>query len=667
MGPALTQTTMKKLVLCLILAWVCLSARAQQSFMRWGAIDTKDLAMKVYPADSSASAAILGSFCYTTFNYNEGRFQVSYQYHYRIKILKKEGYQWANVQVPLYTSNGGQSHEKIRDIKGATYNLDPGGSLQKTELGEKSTFSEVVTKRQGERISLTKFALPSIKEGSIIEYSYTVDSDYITILNAWEFQRAIPVRKSEYQIKMIGELGYMSLMQSNLPFTTIPDQKDDQQGGQNEPFRWAQENVPAYVTEPYITTSDDYISKIQFQLMNYTFSGNPRKEVFSTWKKTITELWENFNYGGFVKRKGATKELVSRLVAGQNNEKDKMAAIFSYVKSNFKIKNNSGIYATISPKELMDKREGYKHEINLLLVNMLREADLNASPILLSTRPHGKIFKNYPILERFNHSIAYVKIGEEEFLLDATHPMLPIGMLPAEVLNGEGLLMSNDGNEHRWIDLQNRSKSGKIIVAKLDIAKNGELNGQIQLNLQGYEALQVRQKFANYEHTLSEEEPSSASLQEYELFKDSLTNLHEYDLPLKGKGTYQSQEFTQVGGDRIYLNPMLHYAPKENPLKATERKSPVDFSYPFSTSISMSFTVPEGYVVEEVPKSERIQWEDKAIRFDYLVSVQDNLIQISCRTFVNRAVFAPEEYPNLRESFAKIVAKQNEQIVLKKK
>jgi hypothetical protein len=44
-------------------------AQAQESFMRWAAIDRNDLAMTTYPADSSASAVVLDSFCYMYFNF----------------------------------------------------------------------------------------------------------------------------------------------------------------------------------------------------------------------------------------------------------------------------------------------------------------------------------------------------------------------------------------------------------------------------------------------------------------------------------------------------------------------------------------------------------------------------------------------------------------------
>jgi Transglutaminase-like superfamily/Domain of Unknown Function with PDB structure (DUF3857) len=643
---------------------------AQESFMKWGQVSTEDLAMKVYPADTSASAVVLGSFCYIYFNYYDGRFQVSYKIHQRIKILRKEGYEWANVQVPLYSSDGAQAKETISDVKGITYNLDPkSGRIMTSTLEEKSIFKENIRQQRGRALQLVKFALPNINEGSILEYSYTLDSDFFTVLNAWEFQSSIPVRKSEMQIKMMGELSYVYVIQSAHPFTDSPDpsKKTAEANAGAGTYRWVQENIPAFKDEGFITTADDYIGKMQFQLASYQYPGDNVRELFSTWEKTIYELWGDNRYGSFIKRKGATKDLVSGLVAGKESEKDKLAAIYAYVKDNIRADNRSGIWTDSSPKEVLAKKKGYRHEVNLLLINMLREAGLEANPILLSTREHGKPYKNYPILERFNHSIAHVKLGEEEFLLDATHPMQPLGMLPANVLNGEGLLMDKDGKESRWINLQNRYKSSETVMATLRVSPEGGIDGKMEVSTKGYEALRLRAKHTKLDEEDSVAEKPTSLGQQYGLVNDSISNLEEYDQPLGIKGRYQNQEFAQANGERIYLDPLLAFKTKANPFKAVERKHVVDFAYPFDEFYFINYTIPEGYVVEEVPKPERFQWADKALRFEYSATPKDNTVQVVCRLFVNRAVFAPEEYKTLRDSFAKIVAKQNEQIVLKKK
>jgi hypothetical protein len=663
----------KKTFLLLLTCWLATQAHAQESFMRWGAIPPEDLAMTTYPADSSASAVMLGSYGYTFFGMGNNGYQANYRVHYRIKILRKEGYDWANVQIPIYSSDQGRYREEVADIKAASYHLDvASGQIARSELDPKSVYKEKFNSNRGRETELVKFSVPNLQVGSVIEYSYLFTSDFIGGLNAWDFQADIPVRKSEYQFKLETGLNYVYVIQSNYPFAASPSVsgKDARENTKfTDLFRWVQEGLPAFKDEGFISSRDDYISRIQFQLESYQYPGDIRHERFSTWPKTIGQLWGDSRYGGFIKRKGATKDLVAQLVAGKGSEREKMEVIYRYVQANVKATNASGIYASNNPKDLLTKREGYQHEVNLLLINMLREADLKANPVLLSTRDHGKPYKNYPILDRFNYTIAHVKIGEEEFLLDATHPLQPLGMLPASVLNGEGLLMAKDGEESGWIDLQNRYKSAETVVANLQLRADGGVAGQMEVNLKGYDALDARAKHLKQKAEAEGEPAKQASGlgARYGLRIDSVSYLEDYEQPFNLKGSHESSEYAQPAGDRIYLEPLLGLRLKENPFKAAERKMVVDFAYPFDEHFIFTYTLPEGYVIEELPKSTRYQWADKSIRFEYIVTAKEGTVQLLCRLFIQRAVFAPEEYKDLRNTFAQIVAKQNEQIVLKKK
>jgi transglutaminase-like putative cysteine protease len=661
---------MKKILWCLLAGWSVAQAQAQESFMRWGAVPVEDLTMTTYTPDSSASAVVLGSYGYTFFTRGDMGYQANYRVHYRVKILKKEGYGQANVQIPLLSTEQGQRRESVTDIKAASYNLDvASGQIVRTLLDEKSVYRESLQRKQGREWEEVKFSVPNIKEGTVIEYSYLITSDFFVILNPWDFQADIPVRKSEYQVKIDEALSYVYLLQSNFPFTDSPDvgKKGEENTQQSGFYRWVQEGLPAFKEEGFISSRDDYISRIQFQLESYQYPGNPKREIFTTWPKTIIGLWGNMSYGGFIKRKGATKDLVAQLVAGKGSEREKMEAIYRYVQANLKATNQSGIYTTNSPKEILQKREGNRQEVNLLLINMLREADLNANPVLLSTRSHGKPYKNYPILERFNYSIAHVRIGEEEFLLDATHPLQPLGMLPAETLNGEGLLMAKDGAESGWINLQNRFKSSETVVANLQLQADGSLTGQMEVNLKGYAALDARAKYLKQQAEGEPAKPAGGVGAQYGLQLDSATHLNDYEQPFNLKGTHQSSEFGQPTGDRLYLEPLLGLRMKENPFKAAERRMVVDFAYPYDEHYIFTIKLPPGYEVEELPKSARVQWADKSIRFEYIATAKEGTVQLLCRLFIQRAVFAAEEYKDLRQTFAQMVAKQNEQIVLKKK
>src|SRR5690606_38156787 len=106
---------------------------------------------------------------------------------------------------------------------------------------------------------------------------------------------------------------------------------------------------------------------------------------------------------------------------------------------------------------------------------MLQEAGLDADPVLVSTREHGKVYKGTPMLNKFNYVIAHVNLGGKSVLLDATDPLLPAGMLPMRSLNGEGRLIKSGTDQ--WIALKPSDKYQRVYTGNLTIHESGKMEG----------------------------------------------------------------------------------------------------------------------------------------------------------------------------------------------
>jgi hypothetical protein len=112
---------------------------------------------------------------------------------------------------------------------------------------------------------------------------------------------------------------------------------------------------------------------------------------------------------------------------------------------------------------------------------------------------------------------------------------------------------------------------------------------------------------------------------------------------------------------------MLNEGYKENPFKSADRKYPVEMPYAMDETYTLSMDIPEGYVVDELPKSTRVLFNDDEGFFEYLIVKGDGNIQFRSRIKFNKANFKPEDYASLRDFFGFVVKKQSEQIVFKKK
>ena len=165
---------------------------AQKSPVKFGDISMADMTMKSYEHDTSAVAVVLVDYGEAVIEERVNTPALKIKKHVRIKIFKNEGLSYADVIISLY--NNGSSHERVTGLKAATYNLE-NGKITASPLEKTSIFKENVDKNFDNQ----KLSMPNVKLGSIIEYSYVLDSEFWTSLPSWRFQREkIPTRRSEF-------------------------------------------------------------------------------------------------------------------------------------------------------------------------------------------------------------------------------------------------------------------------------------------------------------------------------------------------------------------------------------------------------------------------------------------------------------------------------------
>lgn len=635
--------------------------------------------MAVYPEDSSAAAVVLADYgtAYFAFSSDKG-FQLMLDKHLRIKILNKNGLEYANQQIPLF--HRGTNKEVVSGLKGVTYNLQD-AKVVKEKLDKKQIFNE----SYNEHYNIVKFTMPNVREGSVIDIKYTVASDFIYNLVTWEFQREIPVRWSELRARVPEYFHYKNFMSGFLTLTlnetsnyedsfnyTYRETKLGAGGGiekhsgtlkpKGTIYRWAIEKAPAIKEEAYITTISDYTSKIEFEL-NYTkFPGKTMEYFSSSWEKLNKEFMEHERFGKQLNRARYMQDILNQLTAEASSDTEKISRIVQYVNTNFHCNGKNRVYTENNLKKVFDEKKGNVAEINLLLTLMLREAGLQANPVILSTRSHGRVNPVIPLQQDFNYVVSHVRLGDEYVLLDATEPTLPPGMLPYQCLNQQGRLISEDFTT--WVPLLNNEIIKKTSQAELVLAESGAFSGNLTMKHEGYAATRNRLKFMSegkekYLEEIYEEEGwniSDHTIEDAETVSRVMNESLTVELP----------EAVTLAGDRMYFQPLLLYGEKENPFKLENRVFPVDFGCPMETLSMIKIIIPEGYEVEEVPEQMILSLPDQSGVFRFSVNKAGEELMVVNNLKISKAFYSPEEYQSLRKFFELVVAKHAEQVVLKK-
>lgn len=619
----------KKVLIILCSALFISSIWAQKAPMKFGKIDQADLEMKVYAPDSSASAIILYNYGY----FDTQRFQFNHQM--RIKILKEEGKIQGDFFVP--------AAEKAV-VKGQIVNLENGVAVV-TKLNKSSIFIEHVSKNQYR----ARVAFPNVKVGSVLD----VEFYYSGLPSSWKFQETIPIRWSEL---ILPQSEYVNFRKTSVGFIPFEISSDD---------RWVTKNVPAFKSEPYINNYQNYISRFDIEVSSINVPGVYYKEYATTWDAVAESLRKENNFGmalsGFHL---FLNSLAKEIKLSATTDEEKVAKSFEALK---KIKWNNRASIWISDSGISwpySKKIGNVSEINMTLIVLLRKLDIEAYPLLLSTRDNGIIAPYSVSFDKFNYVAAQATIAGQNYLLDATEEYLPVGLLPERALNGRGFLLKKEAFE--WVDLNTAKKNKTTSFLNLKLSPNGLLKGTWQNSSFDYAALDMRinyKTFNNQDDYLKsvENENFGLSIEDYSLENfDSLNKVikENFSIVLKNKVTSTN--------NRMYISPVQIGRYSENPFKAKERLYPVDFIYSIEKAQVLRLELPEGYELEQLPKNIKMTLPEKAASFQIQYSVTENIVQAVFKLNINKPIFYQTEYQDLKLFYDELVNKQSDMLIIKK-
>lgn len=650
---------------CLIMTHVSFHrSYAQEAPLKWSEIPKADLEMTSYPADTNASALILCDYGESTIDKD---YNLIFSRHMRVKILTMKGYDWGNHAIVLYTK---KDNERIYDIEGATYSLDQHHETVKNELESKDIFEEKVD----EDYTRYRFALPSLKIGSVIEFRYKILTQNFWFIHDWWFQYSEPARWSEYRIHSPQIIGFMTVIKKNQPFEVKENVDEKCQYSTHSSLsigndelqcyriRLAMKDVPALRDEPFTTTMNDYRSKVDVQFSGWASIRTGVHEVMNDWKKLAGDLLKNDYFGDRIDDTRKVRNQTGAVISGLTTPAQKMAAIYHWVSSSVVWSGKKSLTAEHEVNDVLESKTGSSAEINFLLLSMLKSAGINGDPVILSTRDNGKIQDSYPIVSQFNYVLARITIDSQEYFLDATDPLRPMELLPANVLNVKGLVVNNDSM--KWVTLATPKRSIVASAASMIIHGDGSLSGNIDDAYSEYEGLFVRQslqkkKDIEVAKEKFETEASGISIDSLAIDgKDSISQ------ELRIHSSISSPNYALKNGDLIYFNPQVLHRVSENPLKTKERKFPLDYSYVRNITSIINITLPDSFNVLERVTNKSISLAGDAAVYTRRVEVDERKIQIVSKFEIRKSEIRAENYDDLREFYTRVVAAESEQFVL---
>jgi len=360
-------------------------------------------------------------------------------------------------------------------------------------------------------------------------------------------------------------------------------------------------------------------------------------------------------------------KIVDDILKGETDVLLRAKKIFSYVSTNYTCTDYNKPYLTTSLYDVAKKKNGTVGDINLFLIALLKKAKVSANPVLLSTNDFGFSDPKFPLIDKLNYVICRCLVDGQAYNLDASYSLLGFGNLPLRCYNGYARVISKTDSSSFYL-LPDSIKERKVTMVSIvnDEKKKDLIAGNIKI-LEGYfESNRIRSVV-----TKNGKDAYFGNIKAAFSHETEIDNYHIDSLHIAGEKIEIQYDFkmkSDLSVDLLYFNPAMFFKSfHENPFKSEDRKYPVEMDFPIDETYFFDMEIPNGYEIDELPKSTKVLFHAKDGFFQYHIAKADNKVQFLCMVKLNKATFAAEEYGDLREFFTYIVKKQQEQIVFRKK
>ena len=645
--------------------------------VKFGKVSKEELQEKYYALDSSANAAIIYKKRRTHYEYSdEYGWRLITKIHERVKIYNKQGNDWASKSIRLYKDG----NTETVTIKAYTYNLN-NGKVEKTKLNKENIFTE----NTSEYWNRKKFTMPNLKNGSIVEWEYKITSPYAFNIHDMAFQYKIPLKYIDTEIR-IPEF-FVFKQRPNTYFPIAIEQSTKSRGlnfnyntvnndfgtgvkssvnnttvnFQEKIFSSIQKDIPAIKEEPFINNLNNYRSKTSFEYEAFKPYGGQHEFYNSTWGDVTKTIYNSLKFGIELKKTSHFEDDLSILISNTKGE-ERIAAIFQFVKNKIKWNNSKRIYTYKGVRKAYKDGVGNVAEINLTLVAMLREAGFNANPILISTRDHG--IPLFPTKSGFNYVLAGIENDENLIILDATEKYSLPNILPIRAINWQGRIIREDESSDP-VDLFSQNESSTKVFLSTKLNSDGIFNGQVRFIYKNQIALKTR----NANNSIIEQDLISKLEKEkqgIEISNLKILNSTKINKPLIYNLSFESDNHSEIIGEKLYFSPLLFLTKAQNPFKLNTRYFPIDFGTPWKDSYNVSIDIPTEYKIESKPKNVTYAMPDNLGEYKFICKLVGNKIQIISEIRFNQANIPVSYYKAIQEFYKLIIDKQLEKVVLSK-
>ena len=589
----------------------------------------------------------------------------TYSYYERIKVLTEKGKELATVHKAYV-----HDLDKVIDIEGRTIHADG------TIIPLTAKPSDLMDfKATGFQVNNVVFTLPSVEVGSILEYRLKFGAPVWRVSEpAWDIQEAYFTHQAHFMFHPYvegghyipdgqgGELDRLMTSERLAQGTVVSYDKSKQT------YTLDLTNVPPMPDEDWMPPMNTLRWRVEYY---YTNAKTPAKYWADTgklWAKVVED---------FTDPTGTIKKAANEMVASTDSDEQKARKIYAAVQK----LDNTAFSRTKSEAErkkeklkeihkaedVWKQQSGDDYEIALLYVSLARAAGLKVRPAQIVSRDRAIFDTRYFSLRQLDEYIVVLELDGKDVYLDPGQKMCPFGSLHWKHTLAGGLQLQ--GKDAAPILTPANSYKNAVVqrLADLTIDGSGNVTGTVRFNMSGPDALHWRQLSLEndqeevkkqFRESIQDELPEGVQAE-----FDHFLALDDYNVNLvavvKVGGNIGS-----ATGKHFFLPGLFFEARAKHPFVAEDKRyTPVDVHYAKMELDDVTYHLPAGFNVENVPHAANTAWPEHAL-LKIAAQASADSVNVTRTMAYNFVILDHADYPTLHDFYQKVATADQQQIVL---
>jgi Domain of Unknown Function with PDB structure (DUF3857) len=614
----------------------------------------EELQMTAEPAAPGASAIFL---------YREEEADDKIHIHttyVRLKILTEKGKQYADQEI-----NYESGQFKITGVEGRTIHSD-GTVIPFTG----KPYQKLVEKNSKEKYKATVFTLPDVQVGSIIEYRYTLAYESNLVVSPrWYLQGPLYTRKAHFYFLPTEHAlqdGHGGVVQGHLAYAAdLPSGASIVYAPSTRSYTLDVQNIPAYPEEEFMPPMHNYTYRALFY---YTIARTP-DEYWATegkyWSKNVDRFIDS----------GKLSTIANTIISPSDTAVEKLQKIYGAVmtveNTNFTREHSGAENKVLGVKintaaDIWAQKRGDRDEITRLFVGLARAAGFKAYVAYVTNRDYNLFVPNYLDMGQLDDEIAIVEVEGKETFFDPGERYAEFGTLHWKHAATQGIRQIDKGTGVFLTPSPVYKSTTEIRLANLEIKPDGKVSGNIRIALTGTNALRWREfALSNGEDALKQQFTQTVQAQMpagIEVKIDHFLGLTDWNVNLLAMLNVTGSMGTSTA-KRVFL-PATFFESTGHPLFALDKRTePIDLNYPYVVQDTVEIKLPAAFDIESLPKDTEFAdpqntfYRAKFTRAPGSLKSQRALV-------VANVIYKADEYPQLKDFYQKVNAKDKEPAVL---